>query len=165
MKGIARRKALALCCMAGALLMTVPYAEASSKSKKPKVEVKYDFEAGLMQCHDVVNPQPWLLNCGTDPLIGGKVKIERDGSVEVHVAGAVASALYNVIYHSLDGSTVIGNIQTDPYGNAMRKWMNVFAFGKTSSGILVVQRGDLDQFVSGFAVVTSGYYDDHSDDD
>jgi hypothetical protein len=162
MNRVYQGKTLTFCCLIGALLMTVPYAEASSKSdkdkdkdkgKKVKIEVKYDLETGLLQCSDV-NVPALLSGCGTDPLIGGKVSIEKDGSVEVHVAGALPSATYDVVYVSLDGShDPVGQITTDSVGNAKQKWLNAFTLGEAGSGNLVLQRSGSTQFVSGFAVI------------
>lgn len=160
MYGISRRKSWILCCAMGALLLTAPHVEASGdddhkkQSKKSKgrvrVEIKYDFEAGLIQCDDAL---PASL-CGTDPLIGGKVEIKKNGSVEVQVAGAVPSTAYDVVYTSLDGSTTpIGSMTTDSSGNAKMKWWGVFSLGDTDAGNVMLERGGVTQFVSGFAVI------------
>ena len=92
--------------------------------------------------------------CGRDPLIGGKVEIKENGSVEVHVAGTLPLTSYDIVFVSLDGKTEsIGPILTNAIGNARKVWLKVFAFGKIGSGNMVLQRGGADQFVSGFAVI------------
>lgn len=68
MNGIARRKALALCCMAGALLMTVPYAEAGSKSDRDRGrKVKIEVEAKM-----------WPSGAAPDPYAKGEAKHEQE---------------------------------------------------------------------------------------
>ncbi len=114
-----------------------------------------DFEAVLVRCADVTVPGP-LGNCGTDPLAGGKAEIKKQGDVEIIVFGAAPGATYDVVYQSLDGSTVLslGTLGTNSSGNGVLKRRGFFQVGDTGAGTIVLKRdegsGTRDEFLSGF---------------
>jgi len=112
------------------------------------------YEAGLVRCVDVNQPTT-LAHCGTDSFQGGSVEISEAGEVEVTIMQAVPNVTYDVVYRSLNGSTErpIGQLRTDARGTGSLDIEWFFASNHVGSGNIVLKRGGLDQFLTGFKVL------------
>ncbi len=110
-----------------------------------------EVEAGLVRCADVNQPTP-PPGCGTDPLARGDSHISKSGDVSLAVAGALPSAAYQVAYRSLNGVTelAIGTLSTNATGSGALEKKGFFVLKDTGAGALILKRGGLDQFMSGF---------------
>ena len=84
----------------------------------------------------------------------GFAEIKNSGDLKVVVIGAEPSVTYDVVYRSLDGVTelAVGPLATNPAGNANLEASDFFAAGAVCAGNIVLTRGGLDQFVTGFGV-------------
>jgi hypothetical protein len=112
------------------------------------------FEVGLVRCVEVNQLAP-LTDCGSDLFAKGFVIIDGKGDVSVHLMGAIPAVQYEAFYVSFDGATEvsIGALTTNPAGNGQMHVRDFFAVGDRGSGNVVIKRGGVDQFVTGFRVV------------
>jgi hypothetical protein len=115
-----------------------------------------EFEAGLVRCGEI--NRPVALNpddCGSDELQKGKVEIDHeDGDVEVEVSKAKPNVSYTVFYRPLSGGDdiFIGSLATNSKGNGEMEVEGFFYPLDIGSGNIVLQREELDQFMTGFHV-------------
>ncbi len=110
------------------------------------------FEAGLVRCAEVTQPTT-LANCGADHLQEGLAEISDEGEIEVRVVRAAPSVVYSVVYRSLDGGALrfVGELTTNSQGDGYLA-AELFTRGQVGSGNVVLKRGGVDQFVTGFKV-------------
>jgi hypothetical protein len=108
----------------------------------------------LVRCADVNRPGP-LADCGSDPLAAGYGYINYEGEVEAAIYRAVPNVIYQVYYRSLDGSVerMLGEMRTNAEGYAYFEKHDLLEPGDAGAGNLVLEREDLDQFVSGFKII------------
>ncbi|HXF04872.1 MAG TPA: hypothetical protein VNM72_05605 [Blastocatellia bacterium] len=112
-----------------------------------------DFEAALVRCSEVTVPTT-LSNCGSDPLNWGTASINRQGKVQIKIFGAQPNVIYTAVYRSLDGSTerTLREIRTNATGNANAELTGFFRFNDVGAGTVVLERENLDQFLTGFII-------------
>ena len=118
------------------------------------LESARDFQPALVRCTDVTVPGT-LSGCGSDSLTRGRVDIENsDGALSIHVTGARPSTSYTAIFRSPGGVPIpLGTVgPTDKAGNGMLIASAAFAASTIGSGLIVLQSGSTDEFVSGFRV-------------
>ena len=139
------REVVSVALVIAAALGSVPCAEAQSGKGAA-------FEAGLVRCAEGTQPTP-LANCGADRLQEGVAEISDEGEVEVRVVQAAPSVVYSVVYRSLDGERlrVIGELTTNSQGDGYLD-AELFTRSQVGSGNVVLKRGGVDQFVTGFKV-------------
>jgi len=113
-----------------------------------------DFQPALVRATDVTVPGP-LSNFGSDPLTYGHVDVENDdGALSIHVNGARPSTSYTAVLLSPGGTpTALGTVgPTDKKGRAKLIMDSEFPASTIGSGLIVLQSGATDEFVSGFKV-------------
>jgi hypothetical protein len=123
-----------------------------SMQKRQPIVAK--FQVGLLRCADVNTLAP-MTDCGFDQLKKGDVRIFEKGDVDVHLFGAVPGATYEVFFVGFDGLTevLVGALTTNPAGNGHTIVRDFFPVGTFGVGNVIVKRGGVDQFVTGFVVM------------
>ena len=121
-------------------------------SKRPPFVAK--FQAGLLRCASI-NTLAAIADCGADQLKKGEVFIDEKGDVKVHLYGAVPLTGYEVFFIAFDASSEVslGTLTTNPAGNGHVFATDVFPAGTRGAGNVVVKRGGVQQYVTGFVVV------------
>jgi hypothetical protein len=123
-----------------------------STRKRPPLVAK--LHAGLVRCASV-NTQAALADCGGDQITKGEVLIDEKGDVNVHLHGVVARAEYEVFLVAFDATSEVslGTLTTNPAGNGHVVVRDAFPVGTRAAGSVVVKRGGIAQYVTGFVVV------------
>ncbi len=115
-----------------------------------------DFVGPLVECSAITQPAA-LTTCASeqDPLSFGNVVIDDEGNLDVVLGGAGQGDTYNVVFRSVDGSTLpLGSLTTGKNGNSSHFKYAALAFGKNAAGFVVLQRSDVngDQYVTSLFV-------------
>ncbi|MGC8794468.1 MAG: hypothetical protein ACP5U2_13870, partial [Bryobacteraceae bacterium] len=114
------------------------------------------FEAALLRVADAGAGQAGALfsQNGRDPLKAGSVEVRRKHEVEIRLDGAEPSVKYSVQFCALGTPcATIGELETDRNGDA-RERLPFTLRGTRFSGVFVLTRGGVAQFVSGWAFPT-----------
>ena len=110
-----------------------------------------DAEAALVRCAEVTYPAP-LTDCGTDPLVKGRIEVKKNGDLDAFVSGALPNAAYDLVLHSLDGTnqSTIAVLTTDATGAGRLRWTSAFDFRQAGVVAFTLDRNASVQFVGGF---------------